>query len=172
MIFIRAAALEDAASIAHVHVESWRTTYAGIVPKEYLAGLSEAERTPLWREWLVRVIEVFVADDAGRICGFIGGGAIREPVQGCDAELFAIYLLEDAQRRGTGTALLRALAHSLMSKGYESMAAWVLEKNPSRHFYVKSGALMDRSMEIEIGGTKLVEVAYWWPALSAIGTPA
>ncbi len=51
-VAIRAARLEDAGAIAHVHVESWRTTYAGIVPDAYLAGLDEILRTRLWHEWL------------------------------------------------------------------------------------------------------------------------
>lgn len=51
------------------------------------------------------------------------------------------------------------------------MAVWVLEKNPSKHFYEKSGAQLETSKEIEIGGAKLSEVAYGWPALDAIRTP-
>jgi hypothetical protein len=44
MVSIRAATPDDAVAIAHVHVESWRTTYEGIVPGEYLAGLDETLR--------------------------------------------------------------------------------------------------------------------------------
>lgn len=36
----RKAALEDAPGIANVHVDSWRSTYKGIVPDTYLASLS------------------------------------------------------------------------------------------------------------------------------------
>ena len=133
MISIRAATEHDAVAISHVHVQSWRTTYAGIVPEEYLATLNEAERV-LLREWLTRDIPVYIADLDGEIVGFISGGAIREPVQTYDAELYAIYLLEQAQGQGIGTALLKKLAESLSSKGFTSMIVWVLEKNPSRNF--------------------------------------
>ena len=51
-IQIRAAVPEDAASMARVHVDSWRSTYAGIVPAEYLAGLSYPNRESLWKELL------------------------------------------------------------------------------------------------------------------------
>ena len=40
MSLIRPATLEDAPAIARVHVDTWRTTYAGIVPDEHLAKLS------------------------------------------------------------------------------------------------------------------------------------
>jgi hypothetical protein len=36
---VRRAVSGDAASIARVHVESWRSTYAGIVPEAYLRSL-------------------------------------------------------------------------------------------------------------------------------------
>jgi|SRR5271166_210145 len=109
MFSIRAATEYDAVAISRVHVQSWRTTYAGIVPDEYLATLNEAERVPLWREWLARDIRVYIADLDGEIVGFVSGGAIREPVQTYDAELYAIYLLKQAQRQGIGTALFKDL---------------------------------------------------------------
>ncbi len=183
MISIRAATDHDASAIAHVHVDSWRTTYAGIVPDEYLATLNEAERVPLWREWLIRDIQVYVADLDGEVVGFISGGPIREPVETYDAELYAIYLLQHAQKRGIGTALLRELAGSLGSRGFKSMIVWVLEENPAKHFYVKSRAQLVSSpvsagesslvsaKDVEIGGVTLSEVAYGWPSLEAIRSP-
>jgi len=171
MISIRAATEHDTVAISHVHVQSWRTTYAGIVPEEYLATLNEANRALLWREWLTRDIPVYIADLDGEIVGFISGGAIREPVQTYDAELYAIYLLEQAQRRGIGTALLKELAESLLSKGFTSMIVWVLETNPRRNFYVKSSAQIVTTKDIEIGGVMLLEVSYGWPELQALTSP-
>jgi hypothetical protein len=52
MITIRAAEIEDAPGIVRVHVDSWRTTYAGIVPADYLANLSYQRRTTLWEDVL------------------------------------------------------------------------------------------------------------------------
>ena len=174
-------------AIAHVHVDSWRTTYAGIVPDAYLATLNEAERAPVWREWLTRDIQVYIADLDGEVVGFISGGPIREPVETYDAELYAIYLLQHAQKRGIGTALLRELAGSLSSQGFKSMIVWVLEENPAKDFYVKSKAQLVSSpvsaggpalvsaavsaKDIQIGGVTLSEVAYGWPNLEAIRSP-
>ena len=99
MVSVRAATESDAIAIAHVHIQSWRTTYAGIVPEAYLAALNEAERVLLWQDWLTRDVEVYVADLDGEVVGFASGGQIREPLQDYDAELFAIYLLKTAQGR-------------------------------------------------------------------------
>jgi hypothetical protein len=76
MVLVRAAKEQDASAIAiaHVHVQNWITTYAGIVPDDYLASLNEAERVLLWRDWLTRDIQVYVAEQDGEIVGFVSGG--------------------------------------------------------------------------------------------------
>ena len=38
-VVVRPAVRDDLPGIARVHVESWRTTYAGLMPPDYLAGL-------------------------------------------------------------------------------------------------------------------------------------
>lgn len=167
-IAIRAAGIEDAGTIAHVHVECWRTTYAGIVPEAYLAGLDVTLRARLWHEWLGNQALVFVAEIDGCVVGFAHGGANREPLEACDAELYSIYLLRDAQKRGIGAGLLRAMANALLERNFKSMAVWVLEQNRSRRFYEKTGARLVTSKVIEIGGAKLMEVAYAWADLGAL----
>jgi ribosomal protein S18 acetylase RimI-like enzyme len=168
MVSIRPATDSDAEAIARVHIESWRTTYSGIISDEFLAALNTAGRVLLWRDWLTREIAVYVAVLDGEIVGFISGGPIREPILQFDAELYAIYLLQGAQGQRIGTALLRELAAFLMSIGFTSMIAWVLESNPSKRFYLKADAQLITSKEIEIGGTKHTELAYGWPELQPI----
>jgi L-amino acid N-acyltransferase YncA len=168
MALIRAATAGDAIAIAHVHVESWRTTYSGIVPDEYLAGLDETLRVQLWSEWLNGETTVLVAEHAGRVVGFAHAGKIREPLETCDAELYSLYLLREAQRHGTGSALLREMAAELNGRGFKSMAVWVLERNLSRSFYERFGGRVAASRVIEIGGAKMMEVAYWWPVLETL----
>lgn len=171
MISVRAATEQDAGDISHVHIESWRTTYKGIVPQTYLDALNETERVPLWREWLGRDIKVFVAHAKGEIVGFIAGGPIREPLRDFDAELFAIYVLKQNQRSHVGTSLLRALTVSLREEGFRSMAVWVLESNSSGRFYERSGAVPAGSKEIEVGGAMLPATAYGWSDLGTIFSP-
>ena len=103
MALIRVAQLQDAAAISHVHVQSWLSTYRGIVPSQYLASLKEADRIPQWQEWLTRDICAFVAEIDGSIVAFAAAGPIREPLASCDAELYSIYLLEEVQGRGIDT---------------------------------------------------------------------
>lgn len=45
---IRKATLQDAEAIARVHVDSWKTTYKGIIPDNVLNNLSYTQRTEQW----------------------------------------------------------------------------------------------------------------------------
>jgi len=74
-LVIRKADIEDAAAIAHVHVESWRTTYAGIVSDVFLASLNKEVRTQSWQEQILTAnISILVAEDETGIFGFAAGG--------------------------------------------------------------------------------------------------
>jgi GNAT superfamily N-acetyltransferase len=168
MILIRRAEPNNAAGIAHVHVQAWHSTYRGIVPDSYLDSLDEAERADHWRDLLESGMVVLVAERAGQVIGFATGGKSRDGVANCDAELYAIYLLEEAQRARIGRDLLHELARTLREQGFRSMEVWVLARNSAREFYARMGAEYARSKEIEIGGATLMEMAYVWPDLSAL----
>lgn len=170
---IRHARLGDAEGIAMVHIDSWRTTYKGIVPDEVLAKLSYTEREQRWVRILTSAERdnhlIFVAEDEnGQIIGFAGGGPEREGDTEYKGELYAIYLLKESQGKGIGRLLTKAVANSLLQAGYGSMLVWVLADNPSRYFYERLGAKQVRVKQIEIGGNNLNGVAYGWPDVAAI----
>jgi len=165
---IRTAIPEDAASIARVQVETWRTTYRGVVPDDYLAGLSAEERTPRWREHLNSAEHILVAECNGAVVGFIDGGPIREAISDYDAELYAIYLLLQFQRTGIGSTLLIELAYRLEEAAFRSMVVWLFEANAAARFYERSGAVRIGAKEREVGGVWLPVVAYGWQSLRSI----
>ena len=49
---VRGALPADAPAIAKVHVETWRATYAGLVPDAYLVGMREERQTLMWQRLL------------------------------------------------------------------------------------------------------------------------
>ncbi|HWC98586.1 MAG TPA: GNAT family N-acetyltransferase [Candidatus Sulfopaludibacter sp.] len=165
----REAAIEDADAIAHVHVESWRSTYAGIIPDAFLASLNPAERAERWRSaFATSNFRIFVAEDDGRVVGFVSGGRLREPLETYDAELYAIYLLRDHQGSGLGRALVLMLVNALRSEGLRSMVVKVLEKNPAVLFYRRLGAQLVARELIEIGGARLDELVLGWIELDTL----
>ncbi|HUA93672.1 MAG TPA: GNAT family N-acetyltransferase [Terracidiphilus sp.] len=169
---IRKAAIEDAGHITRVHVNSWKTTYQGIVPDEYLASLKIEDRVPRWTEQLADAEHlIFVAENQQGVCGFIGGGPMREPIGEYDGELYAIYLLRACQLCGVGRSLVHTLAENLLARDFKSMAVWVLEANPAVLFYQALGATLITQKIIEIAGVRLPELALGWPDLKAsLGT--
>jgi ribosomal protein S18 acetylase RimI-like enzyme len=170
---IREAVPADARAITRVHIDTWRTAYAGIVPAEHLAGLSYERREAVWVQILSRdepAQSNFVAETgSGEIVGFAGGGPEREGDRVYRAELYAIYLLREHQRRGTGRRLARAVARGLLAAGFDSMLLWVLEDNhPARRFYESLGGEQVGRKTIEIGGSGLVEVSYGWRDITGL----
>ena len=168
MLTIRTATPEDAPAIAHVHVASWRTSYAGLVPDAFLLALDEAERTEQWRHWLTLDVVVLIAELDGAVIGFTGGGPVREPLDCYDGEMYTLYLLDQAQRQGIGTQLLRTLAEKLRARGFKSLLAWVLAGNMSRSFYERTGAVLLSEKSVEIGGAVLPVIAFGWADLDEL----
>jgi GNAT superfamily N-acetyltransferase len=163
---VRKADIEDAAAIAHVHVESWKTTYTGIVSDAFLGSLNKENRTHSWQEQILAGnISIFVAEDEKGIFGFAAVGKIREKLDDYDAELYAIYLLRERQGQGVGRILVLTSASALRVKGFMSMIVWVLEQNPSVSFYQRLGAVQIARKTINIGGVDLQELAFGWPSL-------
>jgi GNAT superfamily N-acetyltransferase len=166
---IRKAKIEDAAAIAHVQVESWKTTYVGIVSDVFLTSLNKEERMRSWQEQILADnIFILVAEDETGIFGFAAGGEIREKLDGYDAELYAIYLLHERQKQGVGRRLSISLASALKTSGFTSMGVWVLEQNPSVSFYRRLGAVQIARKIINIGGADLQELAFGWPSLDRL----
>ncbi|HTM07141.1 MAG TPA: GNAT family N-acetyltransferase [Verrucomicrobiae bacterium] len=165
-VTIRPARGEDAGPIARLHVESWRTTYAGIIPDDYIARFTADERERVWRRILAeearRECVCVAEDDAGTLVGFVSGGAERSGAKAFRGELYALYLLQPFQRRGIGRRLTAALARRLLAAGYDSMLVWVLAENPAREFYAVLGGALVGEKPAGIGGAALTEVAYGW----------
>ncbi len=172
-IRIREAVPADAGGITRVHIDTWRTSYAGIVPDEHLAGLSYSRREPVWVQILTRDAPAecnFVAEtEGGEVVGFAGGGPEREGDEVYRGELYAIYLLQEHQGRGIGRRLACAVAQGLLSSGFDSMLLWVLEDNRrARRFYESLGGAVVGRKSIEIGGAALVEVSYGWRDITGL----
>lgn len=168
---IRPATLADVEGIARVHVDSWRTTYAGILPADFLANLSYVAREEMWRRSLTAYSDrnhILVAEDENRIVGFADCGRERSGRPDYASEIYAIYLLESHQGQGLGRALFFAAVDYLCQLGYESLLLWGAERNPACGFYEAMGGVQIGEKEEQIGETTIREVAYGWQGLSSL----
>src|SRR6266852_1204025 len=167
---IRQATLSDASAIARVHVASWRSTYRGLLPDDFLLSRSESGYAERWKRVIAEgTSKVYVAEDGGEVVGFSSGGRERAGETGYEGELYAIYVLDGSQRRGFGRELVRATVSGLRELGLDDMIIWVLRDNqPARAFYERLGGTYVRAQPITVGLTTLEEVSYGWQRLDDV----
>jgi GNAT superfamily N-acetyltransferase len=164
---IREATPADAAGIARAHVESWRTTYPGIMPQEHLDALSVAEREQTWQAHLLEdgpgTAHIFVAvEDNGEIVGFTSGGPERTGDPDYTAEIYTLYLLKSQQGRGLGRQLMTVIARHLRENGHATLMLWTHVRNPARGFYEAMGGVAARTTQRTLKGIVYDDVGYGW----------
>ena len=168
-ILIREAVENDVEGIARVHVQGWRESYKDFLSPEALAGLSVDERMQMWQGSFRQPnpqARLLVAEtDEGEIVGFARGAPVRRG-EGSDrldaeAEIAAIYLLDEVKRRGIGRRLMRGVLDHLAAQGFRSVGLWVLKENlPARRFYEALGGTPGAEQSFDLRGQMVVEVAY------------
>ncbi len=175
---IRPATLNDAETLARIHVAGWHESYGGIVPQEYLDSLSVDSRTKDWQRWLSsgEQFNTFLAFENEAPCGFISCGKLRTPPPGMSpvrplytSEIYGIYVLKEHWRKGIGKALMRAAAEDLRTRKHRSLCLWVIEKNKNAvAFYQKLGGQRCGKKDVEIGGRNLREICFGWRDTGAL----
>ena len=162
-VIIRNAVPADVEQITLVHIESWKTTYRGIFPDDWLDKSPEtiaknienrrvriAQDTDLGWPNLVAILD-------NKIVGWAAGGVNRNADFPYQADLCAIYLLKEYQNQGIGKLLVRSFAELVLKNRMQSMIIWALEENyKARRFYEKlggkpAGTMLYRDKYPEVG---------------------
>lgn len=167
---IRAATPHDGDTIARIHVETWRSTYAGIIPDVYLVRMNVGQQRMMWRQTLQgsgHRHHVVVVELAGKeVVGFASCGAARRNLlprrAPYDGEVFTLYVAVDHQGQGHGKRLLDACFDTLREQAKTSVVVWVLAANPARFFYEASGGRKVAERIERFAGAELAELAFGW----------
>jgi len=174
-VSLRRATVADAEAIAAVRVESWQTTYRGMIPDTYLDQMRIEDSFLHWKQILEALpaagdrVCVYVAESEGHIIGFASGMLLPEPKLGMRAELTAIYLRPVWQRSGIGRRLLQKVARTLQAQGADNLLVWVISGNAiARNFYEDLGATLLHEQAFTWDGIDLKEVGYGWRDLSVL----
>ena len=151
-----------------MHVHSWRSTYAGLIPADFLAGLSVERRAEGWKQLLEREepgsgLLVLETDDVVGFCHY--SRSRDDDREDRTAELTAIYLVDREWGKGGGTMLMDEATRAMVHDGYTRASLWVLEGNlRARQFYEARGWAPDGAFKVEdFGSFELREMRYARP---------
>lgn len=165
-MIIRDARLEDVQGMARVVVDTWLTTYRGLMPDEHLDKLSYADRERSFTELIKDLNDdkfKFVAENnAGNIIGIAIGGLERSGHTIYKGEIYAIYVLEAYQRKAVGKNLVRAAIEWLQGRNINSMLVWVLAGSKYRVFYEDLGGKEVDKKTFKYDEFSADLVAYGW----------
>jgi ribosomal protein S18 acetylase RimI-like enzyme len=169
---IREAAVGDCSGIARVIVDTWRAAYRGNIAQDFLDRLSIAERQDHLENFLGRTDEetfAFVGvDETGGVVGYAGAGLEGEPSTHRHGELYALYVLEEHQRKGIGCRLVGAVAGRFRAMKVSSLVIWVLAGNPCTGFYGRLGGWKIDTRKLDIGGVSYDILSYGWSNLERL----
>ena len=158
-ISVKVAAASDLPGIHEVANRTWPATYAGMIPDEDTATFLEAnyslDRLTFIHDSMGE--GMLVAVNAGEVIGYV---MITKDRDGT-AQIWAIYVLPEWQRRGAGRLLWKAALERGRQLESDQLVLWVLDGNePARQFYERQGAVVAEERDYPVGGGSVREVCY------------
>ena len=180
MIAVRRARPSDAPLIGAVHVAAWRSAYPGILPEDYLAGLSVTRQAAFYDRQIRGGAGVYVAIASGqdvpkgtgpRLVGYTTVGRSGVALPGgtpADGEIETLYVLDDWREHGVGRRLIRTGAAHLAAAGSRAAFLWVLRNNPSRWFYQRLGGRAAAESDTRVAGVSVPQLAYVWDPIERL----
>ena len=155
--------LSNAQDVAYVHVNSWKAAYKGIVPDDYLDGLSVGKSAQRFKEIKAKgkAHHYLMYVDEKPAGVFVFSKSFDEDADKDTADIGAIYFLPEYWGKGFGTKLIDFGIAEIKKTGYKAITLWVLEQNiRARKFYEKKGFVFDGTKEDINIGKQLVKVRY------------
>ena len=165
-MFFRIAYPNDAAAIAHLHAESWRNTYRGMMSDAYLDGDVFTERLKKWQARFDNPKDnqhIIVALQNDELAGFAC-------VYGADDEKWGslidnLHVRPDLKGQGIGKQLIQK-AMDWARENYPEQGIYLLvfEANEaSRRFYeAMGGTNAERKLYENEDGTEGYVLRYFW----------
>ncbi len=140
---IEKAQIEDSRNIVEINIKEWKNTYKGIFPDKYLENLSEKEEESM-KKCKNKINEYIVCKINDQVVGFLRFGKNKKGYNDNYAEIYALYIDKDYQRKGIGTALIN-FAFENLKLNYKYVLISTLVQNDANLFYKKiGGKLIDK----------------------------
>ncbi len=170
---IREAQPADGKKLARIQVDTWKSTYCGLLPPEIIDRLSYRQSENKW-EQVFRERDkssqsyAFVAAEKDGPVGYVVGGPTRDAGMDYGGEIYAIYVLESFQGRGLGALLLKTAVQRMIETELDSMVIWVLKGNEgAAGFYERHDGKRIAERIIGLAGFECRVIAYGWSDLKS-----
>ncbi len=161
--------IEDSDAIAAVHVRSWQSAYAHILPASFLAEMSIPDRATRWRAILSanESKTLVTRSQSGEVTGLASFGKCRDAgAPASQGEIWALYASPEVWGQGVGRELLKQALSALNHDGFTTVSLWVLRKNHRGIRFYKAAGFVEvqgSTKSLEIGGTVVEEVCMLMP---------
>ncbi len=158
----------DASAIAALHADSWRESYRGSLPDEFLAGPVLQNRQELWtrRFAAADAFHTIKAIQGDTLIGF--GCVIFDGDPEWGADLDNLHVRTPFKGLGVGARLLHECRSWIHRRDpARAMYLWVLETNDAaKRFYDRRGGVATERRIIEVtAGINRAALRYVWPPL-------
>ncbi len=151
MFVIQQANISDIPSIAALLVQTWKSSYQGVLPAAFLDSLDVSKQISRHEKYFESHARYLVVRHREvEIIGFCSYGLDRSPATDSEMELYTLYVDINYQRRGLGKQLLDAVLEDIQGKS-PRLKVSVLKKNPYLTFYLKQGFEIVGSETIDFG---------------------
>ncbi len=147
---IREAEAGDAAAMAAVQLDVWRTAYADFLPAAVLQVLDQDAATRAWKLAIISAgpAHVLVATEGAEVVGFAAGA---------HSEVHTVLVAPRWARRGHGGRLFGTLAERLRADGAAEGEVWVAEGDTAaRAFFPGHGWLPDGTVRTSHHGAQVL----------------
>ena len=167
-INIREAKVGDASEIAKVNIDSWRSTYLGLIANAILDEMNLDNYVSKWNN-ILTTLEAnenfcFVAEnELKEVVGYSLCGKNSHTKFYFEAELYAIYLLKKYQGRGIGKKLFMKSIKEFKNQNINSFLLFVLSSNlGARNFYESFKPDFTVNETITIDNGQYCDICYGW----------
>lgn len=156
---VRPATRGDARRIGQIHVDSWRETYAALLPAPFLINMSGERMASYYAHGIANAVSgcgtiVCVRGDR-HVSGFATFNPCR--LTKGQGEVSTLYVDPNDVGQGIGTALLAAALQALAACGFAQATVRVLKGNPAHHFYRAMGGRKTSEIASRMAGAAITE---------------
>lgn len=153
-LHIRAADVNDIATIREIANITWPVAYGSYISKEqldYMLDMMYSDNSLL--EQMNKGHQFYIAEQHNNPIGF--ASVSKEEGNAC--KLNKLYVLPTAQKTGAGKALLQKSIDYAISHAASCLYLQVNKQNNAQHFYSKHGFTVREASILEIGGGYIMD---------------